>query len=563
MIEDKNDELNQPFIWVRGDDSFDPEKIPGIIELFKEWAEEAFKKIPPPVELPIANEVFEVCFEKVLFQDIKKQMENGDREVIQGAGGYLKHLQKQMENIQQRKTRFLTLKPKDRLEEIEQEYTLKIIDYVWNELLNVKEFFEEQQEKAFEPPDFKEINKRVDAIQSIKIDKEIAKYQGDLFPHSKGIKRVENTPLEDGKRYEVYEKDRGYRKIQYFFMLPKEAKGPTFSKNTGRIYYAINLYAFTEKTLNPYVRKGDLVKRLGGDKHLYDTIDDHIDFLVKATYEITDKKKHTREIGHLIDYMKQFNTDTQGSYYYLELNPHCHTYLKATTEGEKDYRKFPYVKIPIQTLLVYPKREKGIVNLILQHRGQRTIYPFTIERLLEKEIGLSKKEMGRSPSYLAEKLDNGLNNAKAQGFKWRLTDESFDSLKERTRGIYFSQEQLQNDGLKKGIIDKLKTLKSLFGEADLPASKTKGFSKGDFLKLKIILEIPADDPGAIENLTERIIEWNCKPEFKTKKPKEEVEKQVYNTIKKYGVVEVERCLKNTTHPREFWNAIKRLKMDKA
>lgn len=453
-------------------------EINGVKELFDKWLQET--SIQEIEKTPIAKEIESLWIRTKTFETWSQENINdpADFEIINDG------IQKTLKFTQEIKSWWLNLEPKERLKQIEKEYSLKIINYTWDELLRLKEFFEEHRARAIEPPDFKEINEKVDSIQNINIDKEIAKYQLALFPHLKGVKKVEDTPLEDGKRFLTCKKDRGYQKTKWNFILPKEAKDPTFSRNIWRIYQVTNLYALAQKTLNPFIRRGDIVKRLGGSKWLYGVIDSCYDFLTMATYEITDKEKRTREIGHLVNYVKQFNIGTQGSYYYLEFNPHHHPALKAISEGKK-IPPSSYIPIPIQALQPYPTREIGIVNLVLQYRGLRRIRALSIRKILKEGIGLSKGEIEKGKGYLAKKLDQGLDKIKAYDFEWEISKDSLKTLNKRTKFLQFTSEQLQKDGFKKGIVDKFKSLKKILKESKQPIPQ---FSTGDFLKLKIVFK---------------------------------------------------------------------------
>jgi hypothetical protein len=250
---------------------------------------------------------------------------------------------------------------------------------------------------------------------------------------------------------------------------------------------AINYFAFAKKTLNPYIRKVDLIKLLG-DKNFYETIDQHIGFLVSAQYKMSDKKKQFWEIGYLIEKAGHYDIGKKESYYYFELNPLYHNALKAIFENRPWGEIPPYVKYPLKMLREYPGREKGLIHLLIKHKGQRRIYAYTIRTLVKKGLRLSEGEIKKGIGYLAKKLDAAYEKIK-DDYEWKFAEASWQILEKFNQ---YHRLELKTNGLKKGVVDKINRIKREFKQLKIP-----NFTTQDFLNLKIVF-IEIKKTGQVE-----------------------------------------------------------------
>jgi hypothetical protein len=329
--------------------------------------------------------------------------------------------------------------------------------------------------------DWEFINKQVYELQWVSVDIDI---DSEIFPYGKGIKKIADIPIDSKSHYLIYEKDKGYTKIRVEGALPVN-EGLVFSKNTFKTYLVINAYAYTEKALNPIIRKQDLAKRLGADKNpnIYKNIPGYIEFLAKASYTIEDKKNKTREWGHIVNYAKEINTDSKAkdSYFYIELNPHCHEYLQAHIEDQEELPQ--YVKYPID---YKQSRNNAISNMLMRLQGIAKTYEYSIKKLLQK-IGLSENEITiKGINYLAESVDKSLSNL-PEGWSWTIGDRQMEKM--RSINKYINLQSLaklirKGAGLE-GVIYEFVLAEKRIREKGITETFMK-FTKQNFLKLKII-----------------------------------------------------------------------------
>jgi len=340
------------------------------------------------------------------------------------------------------------------------------------------------EDKAKEIPNWEDIRERASYTKTVLIDKEIAKEQQYLFPSSKGIEKISER-AGNGEKYIVSEKDFGNKKVKYYQTIPEGVNEPRFSRNTYKTYLIINRYAFVEETLTPMILKEDLVKEVGDYAKCYKEVDGYLDYLVMSTYVIEDKKNRTREIGHLVNHIKQVNVGKKGSHYFIELNPHHHKTLKAITQDKKGKELPPYVKIPTDKILTYQGRKKGIDNFLMAHKGLKTIYPISIRTLLIKGLGLSEIEIRKEGlPYLAKELDKGLREAKE--WNWNIEDKSLKTLENYNKLVHYDFSKIHQEGFR-GLVRYYKEADKL--KKDTKDTKLKNrwsLSKTIFLKTKLI-----------------------------------------------------------------------------
>ena len=269
-----------------------------------------------------------------------------------------------------------------------------------------------------EEPSWDEINKKVDRLMAIKLDKEL---EPDKMFVSRGVKKIEEQDTPDGK-LAIWEKDAGFWKTWIWAILSR-GQSLMFSPKTFELYKLINAYAYVERTLNPTIPKRDLIKRLGGkqNRDLYSNLERYIDFLNLASYKVVDKVRKVKEWGHLINYAKEENVGGKSTFYF-ELNPHYHRYLEAVINNEAEIP--PYTPYPLKS-----KNDGKINQLLLKLKSCKRTYPYRVDTLLGI-LGYSKETIEkRSIQDLASELDNSLVDIHIEdSWGWELTTSTIEKI---------------------------------------------------------------------------------------------------------------------------------------
>jgi len=346
------------------------------------------------------------------------------------------------------------------------------------------------------------------------------------------------------------------------------------------VLFSMIPFAMVQKTLNPYIKKEHQYKILGKKSFYYKNINDILKTLTTGYWDYENKKKgkeYKRDIGHLINRVEVFGKG-RGSYFKPELNPIIAESLKAILGGKKP----TFVKYPLHMLAYKPTREIRAGESLLRYKGIKTIYPLGIRTFLTR-MGITKKEMKKSLRFLMEMVDKGLKQAEEHGFNWQVDQNSFTLSK-----AFITVEIIRSKGFTH-ILKKYEDCKKepellrVLVKKGLPAK----LYKKDFLKWKLIfidtteckktkekqgaeiLKSMGIDPqklykiwGKEENeILDKLTEWCCRAEFKTKNSPDEVRKQLRNSMKTLGITTIKELAKETwamenPHPQYFWKRIK-------
>ena len=351
------------------------------------------------------------------------------------------------------------------------------------------------------------------------------------------------------------------------------------------IFFSMMPFAIAQKTLNPYIKKEHQYKLLGEKPFYYRSIDDVLKTFTTGYWDYENKKKgkeYRRNIGHPISSVKFFGKG-RGSYFKPDINPIIAESLKAILEGKKGEDIPGFTQYPLYMLTYKPTREIRAGESLLKYKGIKTIHPLTIRTFLTK-MGITKKEMEKkSERFLMEMVDKGLKQAKEQGFDWQVDQNSFTLSK-----AFITMEIIRSKGFTH-ILKKYEDYKKepellrVLVKKGLPAK----LHKKDFLKWKLIfidtteckktkekqgaeiLKSMGINPQELNEIWEKeeneildkLTEWCCIPEFKTRKSPDEVKKQLRNSMKTLGITTIKELAKETwamenPHPQYFWKRIK-------
>lgn len=337
----------------------------------------------------------------------------------------------------------------------------------------------------------------------------------------------------------VYRKDDLTREI-YFNILRgrletlKDTKTLSLGDLGWRAFIATLGFAFKQGTLSPVFTKTDKLKCLGYTEEqlkrggrIYELIEKMEKLLTYLSYNIVDKRKgkgHRETIGHLYERL-EIRGEGKGAIY----NPK----LSEETLG----KDLPYIieegTNGISYKLYHPEllqdkelspEQRRLCAYLVGLRGFKVVEK-TARYLLLDIMGMSGKQFKTRPKECHNMLINmGLEIAKKKGYleNYKINYRE-DPLNVRrwSLTLYLPKERKQ-------------------------VKKEK-------------VRLPKGS-----NLIDKITEWNSRDVFDTRTPKEEIRKQVANTVRKYGEEAIEKIFKSELskswpHPMNFWNDVKKLK----
>ncbi len=315
-----------------------------------------------------------------------------------------------------------------------------------------------------------------------------------------------------------------------------DSKLPTLSRRGGKVWFSMIYFAKKQGglegnfTASELMRLWEISPKKSG--HLWGDIRETFFNIVALSPSFTNKKSGKDRIDWGYSFTSSYMIRGEGkeARYHYTLTPEAlgitEKWVRGELTEEDIAREGGYLQYPLKNLSLkgLDESEQNFRDYLIKFKGG---YPVKAYTILKDWIKL-RNDLLRRRTYSYSLLRKYLENAK----KDKLISNYDFEIKTRTDW---------REKWKVTIYKPIVTAKD----------KEK---KGNHSGLK------ADEEGLIYE----VLEWQSRPIQNIKMDKTDLEKQIRNTIKKYGVVEINRIYEKTAlgskpSTYEFWQEVKKLK----